>query len=73
MAKKALAKGLKILTGGTFIGKSRSVASEQKAIWHNVTGAGASGVIRRFFDVNERRQQMASEALDKLVAQRLKP
>lgn len=58
--------------GPTFIGLSRQVASEQKAIWHNVTGAGKSQVIRRFFDVNEQDQAACAEALEKLVEARLK-
>jgi len=56
----------------TFIGMSRQVSSEQKAIWHNVTGAGKRGVVRRFFDVNEEDTQACAEGLEKLIDLRLK-
>lgn len=59
-------------TGPTFIGRSRQVASEQKAIWHNVTGAGRSHVIRRFFDVNQDDETAFATALEGLVESRLK-
>jgi hypothetical protein len=36
-------------SGGTFIQRSRSVAGADKALFHNVTGAGRSHVIRKFF------------------------
>jgi hypothetical protein len=59
-------------SGPTFIGLSRQVASEQKAIWHNVTGAGRRGVIRQFFDVNEEDQTAFAQGLEKLIQARLK-
>lgn len=36
-------------TGGTFIQRSRAVAGADKALFHNVTGAGKAHVIRKFF------------------------
>lgn len=35
--------------GGTFIQRSRAVPGADKALFHNVTGAGRSHVIRKFF------------------------
>ena len=37
---------------GTAIHISRNESSEQKAMWHNVQGAGRSHVIRKFFDLS---------------------
>lgn len=37
---------------GTFIQRSREESSEQKALWHNVQGAGKSRVKREFFALN---------------------
>ena len=56
----------------TFIGKSRAESSEQKAIWHNVTGAGRSHVKRKFFDLNESDKVALVGALEQSVAARLK-
>lgn len=39
-------------TGGTFIQRSRSVPGADKALFHNVTGAGASKVKRQFFGLS---------------------
>ncbi|MDP2319579.1 MAG: hypothetical protein Q8O42_09615 [Acidobacteriota bacterium] len=36
-------------TGGTLIQRSRSVAGADKALYHNITGAGRSRVKRQFF------------------------
>lgn len=55
----------------TFIQRSRQVSSEQKAIWHNITGAGRSGVIREFFDLNESDQAACRDALSASIAERL--
>lgn len=38
--------------GGTFIQRSRAVGAGSKALYHNVTGAGRSHVIRKFFGLN---------------------
>jgi hypothetical protein len=58
-------------TPRTFIGRSRSVSSEQKAIFHQVTGAGRSRVRRPFFDIGQSDAQACSEALEKLIADRI--
>ena len=58
--------------GGTFIQRSRNESSEQKAIFHNVTGAGRSHVIREFFalgdDDKDVAHAMLQAALDRRVA-----
>jgi hypothetical protein len=54
----------------TFIQRSRQVSSEQKAIWHNVTGAGRRGVLRKFFDLNDADKQALRDGLEKAVALR---
>jgi len=59
------------VNAATFIGRSRAESSEQKAIWHNVTGAGRRGVIRKFFDLNEMDQQALRDGLDKAMALRV--
>lgn len=63
---KRLAKG-----GPTFIQRSRAVSSEQKAIWHNVTGAGRRGVIREFFGLNEEDGTAITNGLETLIKARL--
>jgi hypothetical protein len=40
--------------GGTFIQRSRAVPGGTKALYHNVTGAGRSHVMRKFFGLNAR-------------------
>jgi hypothetical protein len=59
------------VTGATFVGRSRSVSSEQKAIFHNVLGAGRRGVMRRFLGMGEARTEAARETLERLVDARL--
>jgi hypothetical protein len=67
MAKRARRSG-----SGTFIQQSRAVSSEQKAIFHNIMGAGRRGVKRAFFDLNASDKQRAGEMLDRLVSEKLK-
>lgn len=69
MAKRA--KGLRRTTGPTFIGRSRSVSAEEKAIYHNVAGAGRRRVIRKFFDLGAARIEQARTVLQQLVAKRI--
>lgn len=47
------AGGKRARTGPTLIQRSRAVSAEEKATFHNLTGAGRSHVIRRFMDLNE--------------------
>ena len=39
--------------GGTWNQRSREMSSELKAIYHQVSGAGKSRVIRRFFELSD--------------------
>jgi hypothetical protein len=52
--------------GSTFIQRSRGESSEQKAIFHNVSGAGRSHVKRPFFGVSD---EDAAAAVGKLNTQ----
>jgi hypothetical protein len=56
----------------TFIQRSRQMPSEEKAMYHNVLGAGRSGVIREFFNVNDTESLALRDGLSTLVAARLK-
>jgi len=55
----------------TFIARSRQVGSEQKAIYHNVLGAGRKGVIREFFDLHPDEQRDIATTIDGVIQQRL--
>jgi hypothetical protein len=59
-------------SGPTFIQRSRSVASEQKAIYHNVLGAGRSGVIREFFGVSAADETRLGTSLEQLIRLRMR-
>jgi hypothetical protein len=63
-------KGLALL-GPTFIQRSRSLPSEQKAIYHNVTGAGRSQVIRKFLGLTDQNQADLRDGLERLIAGRI--
>lgn len=39
--------------GPTFIQRSRAMSSEEKAMYHNVAGAGKSRVTRVFFELDD--------------------
>jgi len=71
-AKKAAKKSRRLFSGGTFIQRSRRESSEQKAIFHQVTGAGRSHVFRQFFGLTPEEQEHAKQALTVLLAARLK-
>lgn len=75
MAKRAKSVSAKTaarrLRGGpTFIQRSRSVSSEQKAMYHHLLGAGRSRVTRPFFDLNDADQQTLGDKLEDAVALR---
>lgn len=53
--------------GPTLIQRSRSVSPQQKAIYHTVTGAGRSRVIRDFFNLGPG----DDEAIRRLVQSRI--
>jgi hypothetical protein len=57
-------KGRPPFSGPSFIQRSREVSSEQKAMWHNVTGAGRSRVIREFFGLTDEEQKQVRDALE---------
>ena len=57
--------------GPTFIQRSRGESSEQKAIWHNVTGAGRSQVVREFFGLDDSDHTAVRDAVETLLARRL--
>lgn len=56
----------------TFISQSRAMSSEQKAMFHNILGAGPKGTIRKFFDLNTSDQTALMNGLEKLVAARIR-
>jgi hypothetical protein len=55
----------------TFIQRSRNESSEQKAMWHHVTGAGRSHVKREFFGLTDDEQQKNKAVLEGEIAKRL--
>jgi hypothetical protein len=60
------------VSSATVIQRSRSESSEQKAMFHNITGAGRRGTIRRFFDLGESDRQAATTALDAVLSKRVR-
>jgi hypothetical protein len=70
-AKKAGRK-VRRASSGTFIQRSRSESSEQKAIWHQVTGAGRSRVRRQFFGLTDDEQGKVKDVLERQLEARLK-
>jgi hypothetical protein len=67
MAAKTSARVPRGRRGPTFIQRSRSVSSEEKAMHHNITGK----VLREFFDLGQDDQDACRDALEKAVAMRL--
>ena len=59
-------------TRGTFIQQSRAVSPEQKALYHQVLGAGKSRVKREFFDVNELDIEAARVRLSASIGEKLR-
>ena len=59
-------------SGPTLIQRSRALGAEEKAIFHNLTGAGKSAVKRPFMDLTEDDQDYLTERLgegiDRLLA-----
>lgn len=56
---------------GTFIQQSRQESPEQKAIYHQVTGAGKGRVKREFFDLSATDEHVLADKLDALIGKRL--
>lgn len=71
VSARGAARRLRQSGAPTFIQRSRAVSSEQKAIWHHVTGAGRSRVTREFFDLGEAEQDQVKQGLEALVQARL--
>lgn len=74
MAIAHLPKGAKKArgVGATMIQRSRSKSAEEKAEFHNITGAGRSGVIREFMGLNEDDvdvlTKVVEDGIDRLLA-----
>jgi len=64
--------GKRTMSAGTFISQSRGVSAEQKAMYHNILGAGRKGVLRKFFDLNTSDQTALRDGLEKLLSARLR-
>lgn len=58
--------------GPTLIQRSRSASSEEKAVYHNITGAGKRGVIRRFFDLTTEDQKAILVKLEDAIERRIR-
>ena len=56
--------------GPTLIQKSRRIAPEQKALYHQVFGAGKSRVLRPFFDLNDEDLVVLAAEADRRLGQR---
>lgn len=65
-------KSRRTVSSATVIQRSRSESSEAKAMFHNITGAGRRGTIRRFFDLGESDRQAAATALDAVLSKRVR-
>lgn len=50
-------------TGPSFIQRSRAKGAEEKALYHQVTGAGRSRVKRRFLGLTEQEQAAITQRL----------
>lgn len=72
ISAKSAAKRLRKPAGPTFIQRSRAVSAEQKAIWHNVTGAGKSHTLRQFLGLNDDDASFLGATLEHLVSQNLR-
>jgi phage gpG-like protein len=58
-------------TRRTFIQASRAVSPEEKAAFHQVTGAGSSHVKRQFFEVTDREEDEIIDRLRDMLEQQL--
>lgn len=59
-------------SGETLIQRSRALGAEEKAIFHNITGAGKSHVLREFMELNaddeDALTQIVEDGIDRLLA-----
>lgn len=62
----------RVFSGTTFIQRSRAVSSEEKAVYHNVLGAGRRGVLRPFLDLGTDDQEILRDTLEQRMAARIK-
>lgn len=53
--------------GRTFLQRSRSVSAEQKALYHQVEGAGRSRVTRPFFGLTESEADEIQKRLEAFI------
>lgn len=58
-------------TGPTLVQRSRSKAPGQKAVYHQVFGAGKRHVKREFFDLSDDDMAVLARELDRRIGQRL--
>lgn len=58
--------------GPTLIQRSRSVRPAEKALFHNVTGAGKSKVKREFFDLDASDVDALRDELERRVTRNLR-
>lgn len=72
MAKSHLPGGVRLRVSGTLIQESRALGGEEKAIFHNLSGAGKSRVLRPFMDLNADDEDYltarVAEGIDRLLA-----
>ncbi len=57
--------------GPTLIQSSRRIAPEQKALYHQVLGAGKSHVKREFLGLSETDEQKIAAVIDKALSRRM--
>lgn len=56
--------------GPTLIQASRRIAPEQKALYHQVLGAGKSHVRREFVGLTDTEERQIADALDRALTRR---
>lgn len=57
--------------GPTLVQRSRAIPPGQKAVFHQVTGAGKSRVTRKFFDLNDEDLTVLAAEYERRLGQRL--
>ena len=57
--------------GPTLVQRSRAIPPGQKAVFHQVTGAGKSRVTRKFFDLNDEDMTVLAAEWDRRLGRRL--
>lgn len=65
MAKRAAPKRKR--TGPTFVQRSRGVSAEQKALYHQVLGAGRAGVLRPFLGLTAEEERLIDQRIERLI------